>query len=448
MQYDLCINIEFKESAENMTYKKFLSRITYCTAVIAITLAFTQSSSAQTNTTPSVSITNANDKSITPVTNPEQTTLAVKTTSAEDKTINRPIVEGKVSLSLFTEDTFQGRGATDPVNNYSRIGLTANIYATEDLYLSTNFRARSPSGGVKTGQYFFDDLSLNIAEVALRYDADNYSLVIGHTNINYSLARRYSAGIWGTSFARSEYGVDGMFVVGGQYKINAGEYGNHAISLNAFMMDNSVLSDSFGSDKNPTPLNIGGPANTGKLNNFAVAIDGLKIKAIPKFRYQLATVQMTTQSKYNEYTDVAISSSHLSNEQRYLAAIMFDKLDIYNGIKLTPLVEYNNTQNSLGIAGFNKSYLAGSLLFTYKQWNFGVSGTAWNANWNKITDANGYLPKDPNLSDTNHQLQAAIGYVFQNGIKANIGYRKENKFNNVTAQSIALNLAYDLPFAF
>lgn len=416
-------------------FTKFIRLAALGTPIVFSQMIYAQSTTGANTATP-------------PTTNSEKNAEAVKTAVIENKVFNRPIVEGKVSLSLFSEDTFQGKGATNPVNNYSRAALSANVYATENLYLSGNFRVNSPSGYKPVGQYFFDDMALMVAELALRYDAKDYSLVAGHTNINYSLARRYAAGIWGTSLARSEYGVDGMFVLGGQYKISAKEFGNHAISVNAFMVDNSFLSDSFGGTRNPTPLSIGGPGNTGKLNNFAIAIDGLKIKAIPKFRYQVATVYMTTQSKYNEFSNLPINTNSLANEQRYLAAMMLDKLDIYSGIKLTPLLEYNNTQNSLGISGFNKSYITGSLLFTYKQWNLGVSATGWEANWNKIGDAKGYIPKDPGLYDTNHQLQAAIGYVFQNGIKANIGYRKENKFNNVTAQSVALNLAYDLPFAF
>lgn len=429
-----------------MTHKKLLTHFTYCAAVAA-PLVFSTISQAQSNPTPTVSITNADDKSTPVQNNSEKKAEAVKTAIIDEKVFKRPIVEGKVSLSLFSEDTFQGRGANNPVNNYSRAAVSANIYATENLYLSGNFRVNSPSTKT-TGEYFFDDAALMIAELAIRYDAKDYSLVAGHTNVNYSLARRYASGLWGTSMARSEYGVDNMLVLGGQYKINAGEFGNHAISLNTFMVDNSFLSDAVGGSRNPTPLSIGGSGNTGKFNNFAIALDGLKIKAIPKFRYQLAAVQMATENLYNPYTKTALNTNYTADEQRYLAAAMLDKLDVYNGIKLTPLLEYNKTQNSLGIAGFNKQYVTGSLLFTYKQWNLGLSGSVWDANWSKITTASGLLPKDPTLNDTNHQAQIALGYVFQNGIKANIGYRKENKFNNVTAQSVALNLSYDLPFAF
>jgi hypothetical protein len=427
-----------------MIYKKITSSMIWRTA-LAMPLVLPAFSYAQTNQGGTVSITNATDSSTLPA--PEKKPETVKDAVIDNKAFNRPIVEGKVSATLFTEDTFQGRGANQPVNNYGRAALSANVYATEDLYLSGNFRVSSPSNG-GPGTFFFNDPAVTIAELAIRYDADNYSLVAGHTNINYSLARRYAAGIWGSTMARSEYGVDGMMVLGGQYKVNAGEFGNHSISANVFMVDNTFLSDQIGGPRNPTPLSLGGAGNTGKFNNFAVAIDGLKIKAVPKLRYQVAAVRMTTDTMNNKYTNATINPIYLGDEQRYLAAVLLDKLEVYQGIKVTPLVEYNRTINSIGISGFNKSYLTGSLLFTYKQWNLGLSGSVWDANWSKIVNGQGLLPKDPDFNDANHQLQVAVGYAFKNGIKANVGYRKENKFNNVTSQAVALVLSYDLPFAF
>lgn len=127
---------------------------------------------------------------------------------------------------------------------------------------------------------------------------------------------------------------------------------------------------------------------------------------------------------------------------------MWDKLDVVSDIKVTPLFEFNRTVNSLGIYGYDKSYYTGSLLFTYKQWNFGFSGSVWDANWSKVNNSNGLLPSGTFLSDRYNQAQAALGYVFKNGIKTTVGYRKENKVNNQNSQTIGLNLSYDLPFAF
>jgi hypothetical protein len=257
------------------------------------------------------------------------------------------------------------------------------------------------------------------------------------------------AGLWGKSFAKKEYGVDGMMVLGGSYKFNTAKFGNHALSVTAFMVDNTSLSNTFGGTRDPTPLSIGGPANTGKFNNFAFALDGLNIKAIPKFRYQIATVRLTTESLYNSSTNSQVSSQYLANEQRYVAAGMFNKLDIGFGVKLSPLLEYNRVINSNGIDGYNKSYYVGSLLFGYKQWNLGLSSTVWDADWSTLSSQiRRLIPSNNYISDRWNQMQVAIGYSFENGIKATIAYKKENQYIGTTSQTVGVNLKYDLPFSF
>ena len=374
---------------------------------------------------------------------------SIKEEIIKDELLSRPIIQGRMGVSLFTEDTYDGKNLNNqPMNSYGRAYVMGNAYFTEDFYLSGNFRYSSSSGSNTTENYFIDSGSAFIAELALRYDADNYSLVAGHASVNYSLAKMYSAGLWGSTLIRKEYGVDGMMILGGSYKMDFGRYGNHALSGTAFMVDTSALSDSFGSSKDPTPLSVGGPANTGKFNNYALALDGLKIKDLPKFRYQVAAVKLTTQSLYNTDTNQPVSSQYLANEQRYVAAAMWDKIDLGASIKLTPLFEYNRTLNSEGISGYDKSYYTGSFLFGYKQWNLGLSASLWDTNWSRVSNGYKIIPSNNYFNDRNNQAQIALGYVFSNGIKAAIGYRKENKYINSNSQTIGVNLKYDLPFAF
>lgn len=404
------------------------------------------SCNALSQTTPQASVSVSSTSNNKPN---ESTQTAIKEAVIEDKLFDRPIFEGKAGISLFTEDTISGKNANTPQNSYAKGYILGNLYFTPDLYLSANLRLQSSKGDGTTGNYYFDEGSAFWAELAIRYDADNYSLVAGHASVNYSLSRDYLAGLWGKSYAKKEYGVDGMMVLGGSYKIDAGAYGNHAISGTAFMVDTSGLSDTYGATSDPTPLSIGGPANTGKFNNFAIALDGLNIAALPKFRYQIATVRLTTDSLYNTYTNTQVPSQYLANEQRYVAAGMFNKLDIGSGIKLSPLLEYNRVLNSEGIAGFNKSYYVGSLLFGYKQWSLGLSGSLWDADWsNQPTGVKRILPSNAYTSDRWNQEQVAIGYSFDNGIKATVAYKKENQYVGTTSQTIGVNLKYDLPFAF
>ena len=365
----------------------------------------------------------------------------------QDKLFDRPIFQGKAGISLFSEDTTSGPNSGAPSSNYMKGYLLGDLYFTPDLYLSANLRFSSDKAGVSYD--YFDGLSAFWAELALRYDADNYSLVMGHASVNYSLSRDYMAGLWGKAYAKKEYGVDGMMVLGGSYKIDGKKLGNHAISATAFMVDTTALSDTYGSTRDPTPLSIGGPANTGKFNNMAFAIDGLNIAALPKFRYQVASVRLTTDSLYVKETKQYVPNQYLANEQRYVVAGIFNKLDLGAKVKLSPLLEWNRVINSGGISGFNKSYYVGSLLFGYKKWNLGISAALWDADWSKLPEAvKSKIPSNTYNSDRWNNEQIAIGYSFDNGIKATLGYKKENETRGTTNQTIGLNLKYDLPFAF
>lgn len=375
---------------------------------------------------------------------------AIKKASEDDTLFKSPLFEGKAGISLFVEDTTSGKNTSNaPQNSYSKGYILGNLYATRDLYLSANLRMSASSSTKSTQNYFFDDGSAFFAELAIRYDPDEYSLVAGHTSINYSLSRDFAAGIWGKQFAKKEYGVDGMMVLGGAYKIDAGEFGNHSLGGSVFMVDTTGLSDTYGTARNPTPLSLGGPANTGKFNNYALSLDGLAIKALPKFRYQVAAVKLTTQSLYNTNTNSQVSSQYLGNEQRFVASALLNKLNLTDKIKLTPLLEYNRVLNSDGLAGYNKSYYIGSLLFGYKQWSLGISATVWDADWANLgSEVKKIAPSNAYVSDRWNQQQIALGYAFENGIKATAGYKRENQYIGTTSQTFGLTAKYDLPFAF
>ena len=378
----------------------------------------------------------------------QATSNEIKTAIVKDKFFDRPLVDGRAGISLSSEDTYSGRTANNPINSFMTAYVMGNIYLSEKAYISTNIRYSGSNGDSTTGNYFIDEGAAFFAELTARYDSDNWSAFAGATRLNYSLARDYAASIWGNTFVRKEVGVDGMMALGGSYKFDAGKFGNHALSGSLFMVDTTFLSDTYGSSRDATPLSKGGPANTGNFNNYAVALDGIKIAYLPRFRYQIATVQMRTDSLRTK-SGAAINPQYLATEQRYAVAGMWDKIPLGGKLIVTPLVEYNSILNSEGINGFNKEYYIGSLLFGYKQWNLGMSGSVWNANWNNApANVREFIPSNNFVNDRYNQFQTSIGYSFKNGIKLALGYRKENKMKDMNTQTIGINFKYDLPFSF
>lgn len=365
-----------------------------------------------------------------------------------------PVYEGNVGVTAFTEYTYD---ATNPnnvgSNTYTKTFLNSNLYFSPQIYLDLDVMVNTSSGIQSNQNYLVDNAQIIFAKVAMRYENDDWWVSGGSGPINYSLAKRSAAGIWGTSLMMSEVGVKSKAGFAGAFKSKMGDWGNHAFYGALFMADNSFLSAPYGKNSDPYPLSNGGPSNTGKLNNFGLAVDGLKIAALPKFRYHLSSVIQQTQSLQVKNFD--IPTQYLAPEYRYAAATIWDKVSIGGGVILSPLFEYNRINNRNGISGYNNNYFTGSGLFGYQQWNFGGSYTLWTQDWPNATldAASGNLPSGgttiPSLKyghGVNNQGQVALGYLFSNGIGVTMGYRNENK-QGASAQSVGLSVKYNLPFS-
>lgn len=368
---------------------------------------------------------------------------------------SRPIYEGNVGVTAFSEYTYD---ATNPnnvgSNTYTKTFLNSNLYFSPQIYLDLDVMVNTSSGIQSNQNYLVDNAQVIFAKVAMRYENDDWWVSGGTGSINYSLAKRSGAGLWGTSLMMSEVGVKSKAGFAGAIKSKMGDWGNHAFYGALFMADNSFLSAPYGKNSDPYPLSDGGPSNTGKLNNFGLAVDGLKIAVLPKFRYHLSSVIQQTQSL--QVKNINIPTEYLAPEYRYAAATIWDKLNIGGGFILSPLFEYNRINNRNGISGYNNNYYTGSGLFGYKQWTLGGSYTLWTQDWpNATLDAatinipsgSTTVPSFKYGHGVNNQGQVALGYLFSNGISVNLGYRNENK-QGASAQSVGLAVKYNLPFSF
>ncbi len=366
-----------------------------------------------------------------------------------------PIYEGNVGVTAFTEYTYDATKQNNiGSNTYTKTFINSNLYFSPQIYLDLDVMLNTSSGILTNQNYLVDNAQLIFGKVALRYENDDWWVSAGRGAINFSQAKRIAAGIWGTSLMNNEVGVNGKAGFAGAIKTKMGDWGNHAFYGALFMADNSFLSASYGKSSDPYPLSNGGPSNTGTLNNFSIAIDGLKIAPFPKFRYHLSSVVQQTQSL--QVNGVNIPSAYLAPEYRYAAATIWDKLDLGAGFILSPLFEYNRINNRNGISGYNNDYYTGSGLFGYRQWSLGGSYTLWTQDWPNATldsatvsipSGGATVPSFKYGHGVNNQGQVAVSYLFSNGISVNLGYRNENKQGS-SAQAVGMSVKYNLPFSF
>ncbi len=368
---------------------------------------------------------------------------------------SRPIYEGNVGITAFSEYTYDATNVNAiGSNTYTKTFLDSNLYFSPQIYLDLDVLVNT-SAGVETNQnYLLDNAQVSFGKVAMRYENDDWWVSAGRGPINYSIAKRFAAGVWGSSLLLGEVGIRDKAGFAGAIKNRMGEWGNHALYGAIFMADNSFLSAPYGKNSTPYPLSAGGPSNTGKLNNFGLALDGLNIALLPKFRYHMSGVVQQTESL--EVKNVAVPTAYLAAQSSLAVATIWDKLDLGQGVILTPLFEYNRINNRNGIRGFNNNYFTGSGLFGLHQWSLGASYTLWTQSWpNKtLDDASVNIPASivtvPSMrfgQQVNNQGQVAIGYLFNNGIRIDLGYRNENK-QGLSAQAVGVAVKYNLPFSY
>ena len=113
----------------------------------------------------------------------------------------------------------------------------------------------------------FDDLGVYVGELGVRVDADPVTLSFGKFSPAFGSAWDSAPGYFGTAFAE-DYELEEMLGLSVAIGIGPG-----VLTASAFYADDSRLSDSFGTRRGRTIRADGGPANTGKLNNFALQYD-------------------------------------------------------------------------------------------------------------------------------------------------------------------------------
>lgn len=367
---------------------------------------------------------------------------------------DRPYIDGSLSFRFFTDQNYNSDNPNNRgTDTWMRASLDSNIYLSKELNIDFNARVTTSQGMQSRDNYVIDKAAFEITDLALIYDTEDWWVSGGRGPVNFSMARKMAAGMWGGATVNSELGIRNKAGLSSGGRLNFGSYGRHALYASLFMADNSFINTNWGISSKSYPLSDGGPSNTGKLNSFAFALDGSRFAALPKFRYHLGAAQLDTQSI--QVKGLQVPTQFLANEQRYAVAGVFDKLDVGWNIKFTPLLEYDRVNNSKGISGYSRNYYTASGLFGWNQWNLGGSYISWNQNWptTALDDANvptsnsATVPTYKYGYASNYSAQIGGGYLFKNGLAINVGV-KRNSIMNVRTDTVGIALQYNLPFSF
>ena len=213
----------------------------------------------------------------------------------------------------------------------------------------------------------------------------------------------------------TDYEQDERIGVGAQYALPEALGHRIRISLEAFFLDTSVLSQSLLSrpafdDADPTvrvhryTLGAFGPSNTNSLDSYTLALRGGEPER--GLTYQVSLTR--------EATDEPGGKSEFGQSVGASYDPTGDGIPLGGRLGVTPFLEYTHFSNFQGNPGLERHYVVGGLTFTYVRWQLAIAGGL-----RRTTDAN----NPPGQAFTNavatqenaawdHQENISLNYTF------------------------------------
>lgn len=208
--------------------------------------------------------------------------------------------------------------------------------------------------------------------------------------------------------------------------------GKAALTAETFYTDTSFLSNSIGARPATDDTTAdrakrirafgGGQANTGKFNNYTVALRGKAPPGLDGLKYQLS------------YTHEEVRLPNERPEDGGSASASY-KIDLTHKIDMTPFVEYTRFTNTGGRNGLTRAYTLGGLAFNYGKWELDLAGGQRNSR--------GQL--DGTQDDRAFQENVSLQYEIMDHLKLGVGYNHV-RISDLPSNTFAVSTSYGYDF--
>ncbi|MEN1996302.1 hypothetical protein AAIS08_14060 [Stenotrophomonas bentonitica] len=290
----------------------------------------------------------------------------------------------------------EGSGVTSPRNTtdfYPDIQSSFYIRFSpnDQLRLSTEFNpVNPPAAGEKRT---FGDLGLVVNELNYYKLTQHTQLQIGKLQVPFGRAMDAAPGLYTNDFVAA-YDLGGMLGATYAYRWFGQKVGMIEGGLNLYTADTTELSRPFLRSGARAQRSDGGPANTGKLDSYAVTVNWDAMPALPFLEMQAGYMR--------NRAGVAQPNSGPADDEvirivsaRYIwapdSSADLDTTLRFRYFDIVPLVEYADVQNENAIADNDTRYLTTSVTVDYGRWVFGATRTDKRRPWAAGAGRHDYL---------------------------------------------------------
>ncbi len=351
-----------------------------------------------------------------------------------------PVLTGSLNLQLQSDKIFGGPAGTGMTRNtFSDSQANFGLFFNPNLSVQTTLRTLQVKAPTANNAFLYGQGAF-VEQLYLNQETRDYALFGGKFDPAFGMAWLQAPGVYGNNFSNSftDYRLLEGDGVGGVYKHETLQYGDHELGLSAWFHDNTALSTSFLNRPAfglPTTLrpgrlrqSDGGPSNTGSPNSFSATLRGDNFPSLQNFAYNL------------DFSSLARGVTE-TKRQTMLAVGAQYKVDLAKPWALKPLFEFVRIDNFAGNPGSLKQdrnyYTAGAEL-DWKEWS--LSGV-WGQRDLFNPRTGGQLAKD--FSDQLYTVSA--GYQFDFGLQLQLGYARQ-KILDLWTDTVGLLATYAYRF--
>ena len=344
-------------------------------------------------------------------------------------------IYGHIDIRFHGDIITEAQEADEKFNEvYTHSHAELGMKLADNITINTNIKLEGESSGHSHGgggstadgnDRFFEDHPLLIGELTLNYDNENFSAYIGKFNPVVGFNYHNFPGIYGYSQIEG-YAIRERVGLGGTIKHDAGDNGTHKFNLSTFYADTSILSDSLNHRRGRTSYESSGVANTEDLSSYAISLGGSDF-------YSLTNNFIEGLSYRLGYAMQAKGMSNEDDEDRYSVSLSY-KHRITKDLTAKLVAELMDINHYTGEAGHDRVYQTTALKLEYKEWNLGTSYTQVRNDAEEADEA-----------ITGHIYQVSAGYMFDNGIGLDLGYKYSDEEAEVTKR-IGAMVTYDYEF--
>jgi len=290
----------------------------------------------------------------------------------------------------------EGDGASAPRNTTDFYpDIQSSVYVrfspNDQVRLSTEFNPVNPPGNGE--KRTFGDLGLVVNELNYYKLTQHTQLQVGKLQVPFGRAMDAAPGLYTNDFVAT-YDLGGMLGATYAYRWFGQKMGMVQGGVNLYTADTTELSRPFLRGGARAQRSDGGPANTGRLDSYAVTVNWDSIPAVPFLELQVGYMRNRAGEAQPD-TGAADDEVIAIVSARYIwaPASSADLDTTLRGryLDIVPLVEYAHVQNENAVAGNDTRYLTTSLTVDYGRWVFGATRTDKRRPWAPGAGRHDYL---------------------------------------------------------